>query len=81
MQITVRINGTLAQKIGLPRLAITLSEPATIQDLLNHLQEKYPQATAEISAAIAVNNGTHQSPQDTLENGQTVALLMPIAGG
>jgi acetamidase/formamidase len=33
MQVTVRINGILARKLGMARLSVRLTAPATIQDL------------------------------------------------
>ena len=81
MQITVRINGVLASKIGLSRLSINLSPPATIQDLHQQLQSQYPQLSPEIGRAVAVIGGVHQAKTAVLQDGQEVALLVPIAGG
>jgi molybdopterin synthase catalytic subunit/molybdopterin synthase sulfur carrier subunit len=81
MQVTVRINGILASKIGIARLAVRLPAPATIQDLHQQLQSQYPHLSAEISGTVAVIGGAHQAATAVLQDGQEVALLMPIAGG
>ncbi|MCA9925384.1 MAG: MoaD/ThiS family protein [Anaerolineales bacterium] len=81
MQITVRVNGVLAQTIGIARFPVTLSTPATIQDLLQHLQAQYPSLSVEIEQAVTVVSGVHKPATTLLQDGQEVALLMPIAGG
>ena len=81
MQVTVRINGILASNIGVARLAITLPSPATIQDLQQHLQDQYPHLAPEINRTVPVIGGAHQAVTAVLQDGQDIALLMPIAGG
>jgi molybdopterin synthase sulfur carrier subunit len=81
MQVTVRINGVLASKIGISRLSVNLSTPATIQDLHQQLQSQYPHLSPEISRTVAVIGGVHQAATAVLQDGQEIALLMPIAGG
>jgi len=81
MQVTVRINGILARKLGMARLSVRLTAPATIQDLNQQLQSQYPHLSAEIRGTVAVIGGAHQAATAVLQDGQEVALLMPIAGG
>jgi len=80
-QITIRVNRDLAQALATPRLTIELSNPATVEDLLEHLRRTYPQASQQLAHVVAVSSGQHLAKQDTLTTGQEVALLMPIAGG
>lgn len=81
MQVTVRVSGVLAQGIGAARFPVRLPDPATAQTLLQHLQATYPDLAAEMERAVIVIAGTHQAKTAALEDGQEVALLMPIAGG
>ena len=81
MQITVRVNGVLAQQIGIARFPMTLPEAATITDLQAALSQKHPTLAAEIERTIVVINGVHQGKTAVLQPNQTVALLMPVAGG
>ena len=81
MQVTVRVNGTLAQKVGIARFSMDLAPEATVSDLLQALQHRYPAAAAELHRVVAVVGGTHQTTSVALEDGQEVALLLPIAGG
>ena len=81
MQITVRVKGVLIQKIGAARFSVTLSSPVTIADLLQHLQAQYPSLSDEVERAVTIINGVHKPATTLLQDGQEVALLMPIAGG
>lgn len=81
MQITVRVNGILVQKLGSARLSISLPPKATVHDLQQQLQQTHPHAAAELARAVAVVGGVHQSSTAVLQAGQEVALLMPVAGG
>jgi len=75
------VNRDLAQTLATPRLSIELSSPATVEELLEHLRQTYPQASQQLAHAVPVSAGQHLAKQDTLTTGQEVALLMPIAGG
>ena len=81
MQVTVRVNGILAQQIGVARFPMTLPPSATVADLQDALAQKYPTLTAEVGRAIAVVGGVHQGKTAVLQPNQVVAFLMPIAGG
>jgi molybdopterin converting factor small subunit len=81
MEVNVRFSGILAHRIGSPRLLVTLPAPATVQDLLGYLHTTYPQLSAELARVVIVAGGVHQSATALLEDGQEVALLMPVAGG
>ena len=81
MIVSVRVNGVIAQKMGIARLSVSLPGPATMQDLLETLQLQHPGLRAELGRAVTVVGGTHQPATAVLVDGQEVALLLPIAGG
>lgn len=81
MQINVRVNGILAQKMPGARFQVTLPPQATVADLRRHLQSTHPALASELERVVAVIDGRHQGETAVLQNGQEVALLMPIAGG
>ena len=82
MQIFIRLNGSLAQSIGAPRIQLTLSQSEpTIEDMLQVLTDLHPQAEPQIKQAIPVISGQHQAKSTPLLANQEVALLMPVAGG
>ncbi|MEZ4657710.1 MAG: MoaD/ThiS family protein [Caldilineaceae bacterium] len=79
MELNVRLNGTLAQQMGRSRLRVTLADGATVDDLLAHLQRQSPLKILE--SAVPFVAGQHVERATPLQNGQEVALLIPIAGG
>lgn len=81
MQVIVRVNGVLAQKIGLPRLTVTLPAQATVQDLQTLLQAQFPHLSPEIQRTVAVIGGSHRPLTAVLKDSQEIALLLPVAGG
>ena len=81
MIVNVRVNGVIAQKMGVARLSLALPGSATMQDLREMLQLKHPELSSELGRAVTVVGGTHQPATAVLVDGQEVALLLPIAGG
>jgi molybdopterin converting factor small subunit len=80
MNVSIRVGAGLELGNGMARLSVTLTEDATVTDLLEYLRVKYPDAS-RLESAVLVSNGEHISPSALLSNGQEVALLLPISGG
>lgn len=81
MKIMVRVNGTLAQKVGVPRFPVELEPDARVNELLVHLSERFPNVVGELAAVVVVSGGAVLSETALLKEGQDVALLLPVAGG
>ena len=81
MNINVRLNGALAQKIGTARLRIEVANSATVNDLLVQLRQRYPYSEQILNSAVPFASGQHLSPASPLSDGQEIALLVPVAGG
>jgi molybdopterin converting factor small subunit len=81
MQVMVRVNGVLVQKVGVARLPLSLMEGATVADLLAVLVKQYPQVAVEAGRAVTVVAGVHVDKTAVLHPNQEVALLLPVAGG
>lgn len=81
MQIQVRLSAALSQYTGRPRLQVTLTEGATIADLVAHLATQFPALHGHLDHAVPFVAGRHAGPTDTLAPEQEVLLLVPIAGG
>ena len=81
MQVSVRLSAALAQITGLPRVQVTVSEPATVANVIHALLEQYPALAPRLKHAVPIVGGNHASPDDPLVAGQEVAFLMPVAGG
>jgi len=78
---SVRVNGKLAEQLGTSRLSIEVSEPATIQDIIDEIKSRYPDSISTILEAIPFSAGTHKSVEEIVKPGQEITLLMPAAGG
>lgn len=75
----MRLGAGLVLGSGAARLSISLSDGATVADLVDNLRAQYP--VALLDTAIAVVGGEHVSNSAPLSDGQEIALLLPIAGG
>ncbi len=81
MRIYVRLNSGLAAKVGQTRLVLELPAGATPAAVLAQLQAAYPDAADLLAQAVCVRQGLHIGVQEPLQDGQELALLIPIAGG
>lgn len=81
MLIRVRLGGGLAQLAGGARIEVTLTEAATVADLLEHLQIQHPKLKQKLHTAMPMVSGRYAAHTDPLAPGQEVALLLPVAGG
>ena len=81
MDISVRLNGVLAQRVGRAQLQVMVDDDATVADLIHALAAAYPVLDGRIDAAIPFIGGQHATRDAALSAGQEVALLMPVAGG
>ena len=81
MNIRVRFSAGLVPLAGNTRMAVTLSEAATVADLLQHLRTEHPSMTSGLDNAIPMIAGRHVAHSEQLSAGQEVSLLLPVAGG
>ncbi len=78
---SVRVNGKLAEEIGASRLSIEVTEPATIQDILDEMSSRFPGSPRSLCEAIPFISGNHRGASEEIRTGQEITLLMPAAGG
>ncbi len=93
IQVTVRLGEPLRRAAGQHRFALTLPEGATVADLVARLADAYPDfarryAGVDLGHAhpyrLYVNFqqvASDQLAKRTLQEGDTVHILIPIAGG
>ncbi|MDJ0754650.1 MAG: MoaD/ThiS family protein [Ardenticatenaceae bacterium] len=81
MNLTIRVNGLLAEKMGKSRFSVSLASSTTVHDLTLYLQMQYPHLNDPLQRAVVISAGNHLEPTSLLQDGQEVALLLPIAGG
>ena len=81
MHVQVRLGSGLAAAAGTRRLRVELPEDATVDTLRERLGVAEPAIAPALASALAVIRGTHASDEQTLADGDEVALLIAVAGG
>jgi len=81
MQVHVLFFGMLRELAGRSGESLSLPEPARLDDVLHHYEERIPQLRA-LSDSIAMSiNQEYASRDSALKPGDEVALLPPVSGG
>jgi molybdopterin converting factor small subunit len=81
MKINLRFSSGLAAEIGQARLTREVAEGTTTATLLAQLQDEFPAAGDLLGRAVCMQQGFHVESETPLQDGQELALLLPIAGG
>jgi sulfur carrier protein ThiS len=81
MDVHVRLGPGLVQRVGPPRLTLSLPTGATVQDALGSLRETYPDLLVNSDSLLTVVDGAPVSDQHILRSGAELALLFPVSGG
>ena len=81
VQVQARLSSGLASAAGTPRLTLQLSPGATVAGLLAALPVQCATLRGRLAAVVPVIDGETVGPQRALQEGEEVALLMPMAGG
>lgn len=81
MQIPVRLSAALAQVSGTPRLQVTVSDGATVADVIAALTALHPGLASRLQRAVAMVGGRHAALADPVNDGEEVAFLLPVSGG
>ncbi len=81
MQVRVLFFGVLKDLAGQAADSLSLPEPATLRDLLNHYEARIP-GLRTLSSSIAMSiNQQYAGPEARLQPEDEVALLPPVSGG
>jgi len=80
LEIGVRFGAKV--RPGLPaRVTITLPAGSTVADLVARLEEAHPEIGSALDSALAVVGGKQASATQQLLKGDSVAFVLPVAGG
>lgn len=81
MDVQVRLGPGLVQRIGIPRLTLTVPDGATVREALGSLREQYPRLLPTSDTVLTVVNGITVGDQHILCSDAELALLFPVSGG
>ena len=82
IDVTVVLYANLRVKAGIDKAGFSLSEDATVDDLLTILKQKYPSLIPHLTEKIVISvNHKIALRGDFLTDGAEIALLPPIGGG
>jgi molybdopterin synthase catalytic subunit len=81
MKITLKLFGSLREEIGESTLAVELESGASVADLRDWLAQRSPLVEKLGERLAASVNLEIADPDETLEEGDEVAFLPPVAGG
>jgi molybdopterin converting factor small subunit len=81
MRIAVRLGSGLSRLAGGPRFEIELADGATVGELLDRVAEDRPALSTGLPSVLTVVRGSQVAGNRVLEEGEEVALLIPVAGG
>jgi molybdopterin synthase catalytic subunit/molybdopterin converting factor small subunit len=81
VQIRVLFFGVLKEIVGRADEAATLNEGATVRELFELYQERFPILTHHCASMLFSRNREFAGPDDVLRDGDEVAFLPPVSGG
>jgi len=79
--IRVRLFARYAELVGRAEAAVSVSLPATVDDVVRRLRDEFPGARELPERPLAAVNLRQVKLDARVKDGDEVALLPPIAGG
>lgn len=79
MQLNVLLFASYAEALGAPSVALTLSDGASVEDVLSAVRAMAP--GYGLPPALVAVNQEYASPRQMLSEGDEVAIIPPVAGG
>ncbi len=79
--VTVRVFARYAEVLGLEEVTLELGEPATVGDAMNLLRSSIPNGSQLPERPLVAINREHVLAETSLQDGDELALLPPLAGG
>ena len=79
--VSVMLFAGLREVVGQREISVTLPEGATVDTLRARIGEEYPLAQAILPMVVCAVGEEYVSPDETLREGDRVALIPPVSGG
>lgn len=81
MKVAVHFFATLRDLTGVRQQEVTMSEGATIAQLLDQLAQQHSRMGEALETAVISVNREYAFPDETLNDGDEVAIFPPVSGG
>lgn len=81
MKYTVQLFATIKDRVGLPQVILDLNSPATVEDLLDQLVEKFPAVAPSLHSMIISVNQEFADRSSGISPTDEIALFPPVSGG
>jgi molybdopterin synthase catalytic subunit len=81
MNLEIRLFATLRDLAGSDRITVSIDEPATIQELLQTVEENYPSLVESLPTVLVARNKAYASPEALVNEGDELAFFPPVSGG
>lgn len=81
MQVRLLFFATLKDIVGSREMRVEVPHNCTVEDLLNQLEQQYPQFVAYRSILLTAVNEEYVGRSSALAEGDEVAIFPPVSGG
>lgn len=81
MEIRILLFAAVAEALGQRSITLQLPSPASVRDVIQHLEHAYPHASELIRVAVIARNQEYAAWDETVLPGDEIALIPPVSGG
>lgn len=81
MNLEIRLFATLRDLAGTNRLEVVLEDPATVDRLLQQVENDHPALTAALPTILVAVNKAYAGPETPISEGDEIAFFPPVSGG
>lgn len=81
MELKIKLFATLKDRAGQDTIQIDVSEPATVQTLLQAVEAAYPTLEPSLATTLVSVNKSFAFPETQIQAGDEIALFPPVSGG
>ncbi|WP_108024030.1 molybdenum cofactor biosynthesis protein [Melghirimyces profundicolus] len=81
MQIRIQLFAGVAEAVGERSVGLELPEGAVVRDLIQRLEDTYPDAGDLIRQSFVALNQEYAGPEENIRPGDEIALIPPVSGG
>ncbi len=81
MQVEVRLFALLRELVGSEKVTVEVPAGGTVADVWKRLEEEHPELRAFRASRLFAVNGDYAADHRSLDDGDEVAVLPPLAGG